>query len=273
LPRVAQLGGGLTDHDRDEGRFARPVPADQAHLLPAPTTKRGIGHNTRSPISIVREEPTITWPLYEPPARPRYTPHMPGQERIARGRFVRLEPACPRRTSTLWWRPPRKIEATTSGAPRPTAGPRRSVTSPTPWRRWRAASKSPSPRYERAEEAPTASVGSTRFYEVAQWRCRMAHPTSAARLTRRRRHRVHVAGRVGATVAVNTEAKLLIWATPSRSGTCPGGFQTDERKYTAHAGDRTDRRPMDGLLRADQPDRRHRTPLGRFSILASEWPE
>jgi hypothetical protein len=39
---VAQLGGGLTDHDRDERRFARAVPAHQAHLLPRPDDERSV---------------------------------------------------------------------------------------------------------------------------------------------------------------------------------------------------------------------------------------
>ena len=40
---VAQLGGGLTDDDRDEGRFAGAVPADQAHLLPCAHDEGGVG--------------------------------------------------------------------------------------------------------------------------------------------------------------------------------------------------------------------------------------
>ena len=78
---VAQLGGGLTDDDRDEGRFARPVPTDQADLLPCPHDEGGVGD--QHPIANFDGEGRANdhIPLYERVTGPRYTPQMPSLER------------------------------------------------------------------------------------------------------------------------------------------------------------------------------------------------
>jgi N-acetyltransferase len=214
-------------------------------------------------------------PLYEPPARPRYTPHMPGHERLVlEGRFVRLEPlseahidplvaAASEDRSNYQW----------STAPNGRAQTERYV----------ADAMAKVARGEQVAFAtvrkgggsPDRVVGSTRFYEVAQWRWPDGSP--------HQRDGVPDVVDIGYTwlaasaqrSPVNTEAKLLmlghafeVWQVHRV------GFQTDERNTRSRKAIERIGGRLDGLLRADQPgtDDTVRT-SARFSILASEWPE
>jgi N-acetyltransferase len=118
-------------------------------------------------------------------------------------------------------------------------------------------------------------VGSTRFYEVAQWRWPHGSPHQRAGVP----DVVDIGYTWLAASAqrspVNTEAKLLmlghafeVWQVHRV------GFQTDERNTRSRKAIERIGGRLDGLLRADQPgtDDTVRT-SARFSILASEWPE
>ena len=118
-------------------------------------------------------------------------------------------------------------------------------------------------------------VGSTRFYEVAQWRWPDGSPHQRAGVP----DVVDIGYTWLAASAqrspVNTEAKLLmlghafdVWQVHRV------GFQTDERNTRSRKAIERIGGRLDGLLRADQPgtDNTVRT-SARFSILASEWPE
>jgi RimJ/RimL family protein N-acetyltransferase len=201
---------------------------------------------------------------------------MPGQERfVLEGRFVRLEPlseahidplvaAASEDRSNYQW----------STAPNGRAQTERYVTD--------AMAK-----VARGEQVAFATVrkgggsadrvvGSTRFYEVAQWRWPdgSAHQRAAG---------VPDVVDIGYTwlaasaqrSPVNTEAKLLmlshafeVWQVHRV------GFQTDERNTRSRKAIERIGGRLDGLLRADQPgtDDTVRT-SARFSILASEWQE
>jgi N-acetyltransferase len=123
--------------------------------------------------------------------------------------------------------------------------------------------------------SPDRVVGSTRFYEVAQWRWPDGSPNQRAGAP----DVVDIGYTWLAASAqrspVNTEAKLLmlghafeVWQVHRV------GFQTDERNTRSRKAIERIGGRLDGLLRADQPgtDDTVRT-SARFSILASEWPE
>ena len=123
--------------------------------------------------------------------------------------------------------------------------------------------------------SPDRVVGSTRFYEVAQWRWPDGSPNQRAGVP----DVVDIGYTWLAASAqrspVNTEAKLLmlghafeVWQVHRV------GFQTDERNTRSRKAIERIGGRLDGLLRADQPgtDDTVRT-SARFSILASEWPE
>ena len=123
--------------------------------------------------------------------------------------------------------------------------------------------------------SPDRVVGSTRFYEVAQWRWPDGSPNQRAGVP----DVVDIGYTWLAASAqrspVNTEAKLLmlghafeVWQVHRV------GFQTDERNTRSRKAIERIGGRLDGLLRADQPgtDDTVRT-SARFSILATEWPE
>ena len=90
---MAQLGGGLTDHDRDEGRFSRPVAAHQPDLLPRPDDERGV--RDQYPIADFDGEGGANdhVPLYEPAQGLDTLRRCPAKSPLVlQGRFVRLEP-------------------------------------------------------------------------------------------------------------------------------------------------------------------------------------
>jgi N-acetyltransferase len=124
--------------------------------------------------------------------------------------------------------------------------------------------------------SPDRVVGSTRFYEVAQWRWPDGSP-------HQRDAGVPDVVDIGYTwlaasaqrSPVNTEAKLLMLGHAFEDWQVHRvGFQTDERNTRSRKAIERIGGRLDGLLRADQPgtDDTVRT-SARFSILASEWPE
>jgi RimJ/RimL family protein N-acetyltransferase len=200
---------------------------------------------------------------------------MPGQERLVlEGRFVRLEPlseahidplvaAASEDRSNYQW----------STAPNGRAQTERYVADAMAKvaRREQVAFAT----VRKGGGSPDRVVGSTRFYEVAQWRWPDGSP--------HQRDGVPDVVDIGYTwlaasaqrSPVNTEAKLLmlghafeVWRVHRV------GFQTDERNTRSRKAIERIGGRLDGLLRADQPgtDDTVRT-SARFSILASEWPE